>query len=256
MARDPFHGDISMWQMTSQYFQHIYTEQEAVRFQHSLEHEEAILNAVQQGDSVKVKALKEEDRCAFAVDLSFEMQKYLCVYTVTLCTWAAIHGGISEEEAFMLHSAMLIRLSHFSSKKEIQDFPKQACMEFAEFVRTHSDQCASTTVKKIKSYISLHLSEPIKINEIAQAVGMHRNSLSALFKASEGYTIPEYIRQEKMKEARYLLCCTDQDISSVAATLGFSSQSHFGAIFKQTFGITPKKYRENFLSLCIFDKNC
>ncbi|MBO6215767.1 MAG: AraC family transcriptional regulator [Lachnospiraceae bacterium] len=36
--------------------------------------------------------------------------------------------------------------------------------------------------------------------------------------------------------------------TKIATYLGFSSQSHFGKVFKSITGMTPRKYRETYMS--------
>ena len=35
--------------------------------------------------------------------------------------------------------------------------------------------------------------------------------------------------------------------SEIAMTLGFSSQSHMGALFKKQFGMSPKEFRDRYV---------
>ena len=48
----------------------------------------------------------------------------------------------------------------------------------------------------------------------------------------------------KIQKAKELLTKTDSSISTISNYLGFSSQSHFSKVFKQTEGITVTEYRK------------
>ena len=53
-----------------------------------------------------------------------------------------------------------------------------------------------------------------------------------------------YILRAKIRASEYLMMMPELSLEQIAATLGFSSQSHFGQVFKRFNGITPGVYRE------------
>lgn len=58
-------------------------------------------------------------------------------------------------------------------------------------------------------------------------------------------SVPEFIINEKLKEACFLLKTTDMELGEISYLLCFSSQSHFTARFKEKYGLTPKSYRSS-----------
>ncbi|MFW2551437.1 helix-turn-helix domain-containing protein [Klebsiella pneumoniae] len=48
-----------------------------------------------------------------------------------------------------------------------------------------------------------------------------------------------------MKKAEKLLTTTDISISEIMKELGFTNSTHFYKLFKEKYGTTPKKYRDN-----------
>ena len=56
-------------------------------------------------------------------------------------------------------------------------------------------------------------------------------------------SVSEYIRNEKVTEARWLLAYTDKTSIEIATDLSFSSHSYFISVFKKVKGVTPKEYR-------------
>ena len=47
-----------------------------------------------------------------------------------------------------------------------------------------------------------------------------------------------------LKKAAQCLIETDESISSIAAGLKFTNRTHFYALFKEKYGVTPKEYRQ------------
>jgi AraC-like DNA-binding protein len=49
---------------------------------------------------------------------------------------------------------------------------------------------------------------------------------------------------EKVKLAQNLLVYSEYSLVDISMYLGFSSQSHFGRVFKKYTGLTPNDYRK------------
>ena len=78
---------------------------------------------------------------------------------------------------------------------------------------------------------------------MAARLGYNRTYLCSRFKQEAGISLTQFIRKEKIGEAKRLLQFTDQDLGQIAALLDFSSQSHFQTVFKKIAGETPMAYR-------------
>ena len=60
-------------------------------------------------------------------------------------------------------------------------------------------------------------------------------------------TIRQFTEQERLKAACILLETTKLPVRLISEKFCFSSPSHFAAVFKQNFGITPNEYRKVFI---------
>lgn len=101
-------------------------------------------------------------------------------------------------------------------------------------------------VKRVKDYIYRNLHQPIQIGEIAKMLGTSPSYLSQVFHRSEGMTIQQFIRQERLERGKKLLAFSDRPIEEISHTLGFSTTSYFGKCLKADTGLTPGQYRERF----------
>ena len=54
----------------------------------------------------------------------------------------------------------------------------------------------------------------------------------------------QYINQERLKYAVYLLAQTDREILDICECCGFSNVSHFYHLFREQFGVSPAKFRK------------
>jgi len=70
---------------------------------------------------------------------------------------------------------------------------------------------------------------------------------SSVIKEKSGSSALQWIIQNVITEAKYLLDNTDLSIKEIATKLNFPTQSFFGKYFKQYVGISPKEYRNKLI---------
>jgi AraC family transcriptional regulator, transcriptional activator of the genes for pyochelin and ferripyochelin receptors len=83
------------------------------------------------------------------------------------------------------------------------------------------------------------------IPEIAQKVGVNEFKLKSGFRELFGNGVYEFLRLERMQEARELLSSAKRSIKEVAAKTGYKSVNSFIKAFKKEFGLTPGEYRRS-----------
>ena len=82
----------------------------------------------------------------------------------------------------------------------------------------------------------------VSLSEIADDLGVSAIHLTQSFKRSEG--MPLYRYQTLLRLGRALERLPErEDITDLAFELGFSSHSHFTAVFRSELGMTPSSYR-------------
>ena len=96
-------------------------------------------------------------------------------------------------------------------------------------------------------YINANLSEPLSIELIAKKGNVSKNTLYRGFKAVFGSTVNEYITRKRIEYAEKLLVSTKLSIEEISVQSGFSSSAYFAANFKKAKGISPLKYRKDFV---------
>lgn len=106
----------------------------------------------------------------------------------------------------------------------------------------------------IKDYVKLTLNKNIKVSEIAGHFGYNEKYLSHLFCNINGLPLKQYILQEKMELAKYMLTDTNDTINQIASSLCFFDSHNFMKAFKKIVGLTPTKYRNAFSKRLLYDK--
>jgi AraC-like DNA-binding protein len=97
-------------------------------------------------------------------------------------------------------------------------------------------------IGRAKTYLAAHVSSPVRLTDVAGAVGTTPAYLTTLFRRVEGRPLHQYLVQLRLARALVELPHTD-DLIALACALGFSSHSHFSASFRRAFGCTPSSYR-------------
>ncbi len=94
-------------------------------------------------------------------------------------------------------------------------------------------------INRAKEFIVSNLDENITIPILANLVGTNQCYLKKGFKEVVGKTIFEFIQENRMEKAKYLLQFTDKTIGDIAISIGYASVSSFSQSFKNYFGTTP-----------------
>lgn len=93
-------------------------------------------------------------------------------------------------------------------------------------------------------YLRAHLHLPPSPEALAKILGTNVKRLNQAFKASFGLPIFGWVREERLRQARELVTCTEISHVSIADHLGFGSAASFSTAFKERFGCSPRELRK------------
>lgn len=96
-------------------------------------------------------------------------------------------------------------------------------------------------IEQIKKHISTHVEEKMELDDIAKKFYISRHYLSHYFKKETGFTLAQYVTNQKVIAAKLWLK-KGYSVTEVATLLSYNSDSHFISVFKKSSGITPKQY--------------
>ncbi len=97
------------------------------------------------------------------------------------------------------------------------------------------------------TYISDNLTKTISVKELAAAAHVSVNTLERHFLNCLQMTPYEFIKEKRLMYAADLLK-QGKTVAETSSESGFSDYSHFIAIFKNFFGITPLQYKKHISS--------
>jgi AraC family transcriptional regulator, alkane utilization regulator len=102
---------------------------------------------------------------------------------------------------------------------------------------------ADPQIGKALALIHEKSAAPWTVASLADAVGMSRSSFASKFNALTKTTPLEYVTSWRMQKAEELLALGEDNLSAIASTVGYQSESAFSKAFKRETGEAPGTFR-------------
>ena len=100
-----------------------------------------------------------------------------------------------------------------------------------------------TDVRFALDYIQEHLTSPLTVAEIAAEAHVSVNTLERHFLRSMKVTPSAFLKERRLAVAQALLR-DGKSVLEACEESGFSDYSHFIALFRKRFGVTPLRYKK------------
>jgi AraC-like DNA-binding protein len=165
----------------------------------------------------------------------------------------ALHGLILHGGAGRLladHVRSLVAHSHAIALADAGPVAQATLHMFAACTRPSLEAFARASapldavrLRTAKQFVRGHLSNPLRIEALAKAVGMSRSQLYRLFEPEGG--IARYIARQRLAAVRAALDdrLERRSIGEIGETYGFGSSAHLSRAFRHAYGISPRDYR-------------
>ena len=167
-----------------------------------------------------------------------------CVICNTLLRKAAEKGGVHPLQLDH-HSRELARKAE--QVNEVSDgmaLMRTMIHTYCRLVRKQAIGHFPPLVQRTLSYMDANLAGDLRLSTLATAHNVSSTYLSALFRREYGKTITECILEKRMDAACHLLLTTHLQIQTIAQHCGFSDVNYFSKVFKKTYGLTPRQFRD------------
>lgn len=163
----------------------------------------------------------------------------------TLASRAAVDGGLDSTTAFRLSDIYIQKIEMIDDPNVIMQLIYEMMIDYAERTKqaAFSGGSGSMLMKKCSRYVLNHITESLRVGDVAEHLNISPAYLCTAFKQQSGMTLNAFITQKKIEEAVRLLEFSDKSISEIAEHLSFCSQSHFQNAFKKVTGRTPRSFR-------------
>jgi len=104
-------------------------------------------------------------------------------------------------------------------------------------------QMSHREIEAVKQYIYDHYKEELSIDILARLVYMAPSYLSAVFKKETGQNLSKFIKEYRMEKARDMLENTHMKIVNISESVGYPNVSYFCQSFREFYGVSPQKFR-------------
>ncbi len=115
-------------------------------------------------------------------------------------------------------------------------------LEAVPFAPTKTER-QQNTVERAMEYIRAHLSEPLRMEEVARHFYLSPAYFSRVFRSYSGMSFQEYLAQIRVREVLALLNSQPINVLDAAMQCGFGSSSGFYRTFRHVTGTTPKHFK-------------
>lgn len=187
-----------------------------------------------------------ENRIGRLAQSPLKQFEYMVCTSLALVSRSAIEAGLDPSVAYPLSDLYLKKLENCKTLEDMLKLHMDFKINFATLVKNYKhDRAQKSYIEACKVYITNHVNKSFSLDDLANHIGVNKSYLSRNFAKDVGLGIHKYTQLKRIEAACNMLKYSDTELSIIAEYLCFSSQSHFGKIFKQTKGVTPQKYRQN-----------
>jgi transcriptional regulator GlxA family with amidase domain len=107
-------------------------------------------------------------------------------------------------------------------------------------VESHHDELVASA----QDWLRENIDHPVRLDALAHSLQVSPRTLTRRFRAATGQSPQAWLQQHRIAQARDLLRHTDLAVADIAWRVGLQDSSHFGKLFREHVGMTPKRYRE------------
>lgn len=222
-------------------------------------YEQELMQLVRQGDREKLRKLllpKNTDTAHLAMrnstfesriskSNSIRTEKNFLITLNVLFRQAAGDAGLPPVYIHSISESIVSSIESSTDRSQLMDVIQTMIDAYCNSLNNMSLQNHSVNVVKVQRYILKNKNQKITLEDLCNLTGLDEAYLCRLFKRECHMTINEYIQEQRITEAKYLLESTKMPIVEISHTLGYSSQSYFCSVFRKLVGVSPSNYRMN-----------
>lgn len=163
----------------------------------------------------------------------------ICEHTVpTLTSIKTDAEGMGENAARMLDDLI-------SGKKRCPSRTIRCpILGITERSSTHPTSPATSLIKRAITFIDAEATNGVTPDDVARYLKISRRLLDLRFQQYESKSVAESITDRKLKNVKQLLSNSRIQIKDIFRRSGFGNIAYATKLFKQTFGMTPEKWRK------------
>ena len=105
---------------------------------------------------------------------------------------------------------------------------------------------ADAPIKKAQDFIEANFASKLSIEDLAALACVSRRNFERRFKKATSNTVAEYVQRVKIEAAKMSLESSQENVSEVMYSVGYSDTKAFRTLFKRITGVSPVAYRDRY----------
>ena len=114
-------------------------------------------------------------------------------------------------------------------------------------VQIYRGGLGSARLRRIRELVHAKMEDDLSLDDMAQSVGLSTAHFARMFRKSTGETPHQFVLRQRVERAKAMLRAPDARVLDVAVACGFKTQQHFAQVFCDVCGVSPTRYRQDFL---------
>jgi len=110
---------------------------------------------------------------------------------------------------------------------------------------TLRDEAMNIFMQRVLEYIEKNFSKDISVSQLADMLHMSESNFYSVFKRQFGTSPISYINNYRLSLAAEYLRQSEDSISEICERVGIQDPLYFSKIFRKTYGVSPRAYRNN-----------
>lgn len=192
----------------------------------------------------ELPALRDDNLITLAQSEIRTMKNGMIVTVALLCRTAADLGA-NDIRCYALSDYYISQIEEIETRIDYDNLMQQIIRHYRDLVQENRCTNYSAVTSKAIRYIQSHLYEKCTLQQIAKAIPLSPEYLSAVFRRETGLTVTEFTLQEKINEAASILELGELTVTQVSDLMGFCNTSYFCRVFKARKGVPPSAFRRN-----------
>lgn len=139
-----------------------------------------------------------------------------------------------------------IKINEFRDFQQIENWCTAQFLQYSTLLSEYRGAEKDRIIVKAKQFIETHINQKISAELVAEFVHLSATYFTTYFKARTGINFRDYLLNQKMERAKYLLASADANIGEISSAVGYDDYRSFYRAFKNYTGYTPSEYQAQY----------
>lgn len=167
----------------------------------------------------------------------------LCFLGLMLMTLTPV---ISHEQAVLARTFLGLGFVYVAGTSLFRIYPQAVLLIQRQERRaqaTPQDHELAAKISDLMAVQKLYQEPDCNRASLARELNVAEGTLSRVINAQFGRTVPQFLNEKRIEDAKQLLADTDAAVKVIASEVGFSSLASFNRVFRDVTGESPSAYR-------------